>query len=247
MDSAQSATRAAVAGREVDQVRLLVTQATQRLLGDTISVTDEDWHGPSRLPNWTRAHVATHLARQAEALARLARGAVTGQPGVMYSSPEHRNAEIEAGAHRSGLELQIDLDKSANGLSDAFETIEQAGAWDAMVDLRGDQVPARVLPLARLLEVVLHHIDLDTGFGVSDVDQQTAEWLLEWSAFRLRNRKDFPALQLASESGFTVGVEGSGDATAVTGGSAELLGWLSGRSTAESLVGCDGVTLPPFL
>lgn len=247
MNSAQSPTVPAVAGADVDEVRLLVTTATQRLLGDTISVTDEDWHSASRLPGWTRAHLATHLARQADALVRVAQGAIGGQPQAMYGSAEQREAEIEAGAHRGGLELQVDLDKSANALSDAFERVEQADAWDTPVQLRGgQQVPARLLPLARLCEVVLHHIDLDTGFGVSDIDQRTADWLLEWCAFRLRNRNDFPALQLTSDSGFTLRVGSVGEATVVTGGSAELLAWLAGRGTGESLSGTEGVTVPAF-
>jgi len=29
------------------------------LLGDTILVSDEEWRAPSRLPDWTRGHVAT--------------------------------------------------------------------------------------------------------------------------------------------------------------------------------------------
>ena len=59
------------AAEELDRLRGLVTTATQRLLGDTISVSDADWNAPSRLPEWTRGHVATHLARQADGLTRL--------------------------------------------------------------------------------------------------------------------------------------------------------------------------------
>ena len=34
------------AGTQLERLRGLVTAATQRLLGDTISVSDEDWRGP---------------------------------------------------------------------------------------------------------------------------------------------------------------------------------------------------------
>ena len=85
----------------------------------------------------------------------------------MYASPEQRAAEIEAGAGRTGLELQIDLDTSAGRLDQAFEALDEADAWDAVVELRGGlQVPARLLPLARLLEVVIHHVDLDIGYEI---------------------------------------------------------------------------------
>ena len=63
-------------------------------------------------------------------------------------------------------------------------------------------MPARLLPLARLLEVVVHHVDLDIGFEFADIENTTAEWLLEWSAFRVRSREEFPRLDLTSDSGF---------------------------------------------
>jgi maleylpyruvate isomerase len=50
------------AATQLETLRGLVTTATQRLLGDTIAVSDEDWRGPSRLPDWSRGHVATHIA-----------------------------------------------------------------------------------------------------------------------------------------------------------------------------------------
>ena len=90
----------------------------------------------------------------------------------------------------------------------------------------GMQVPARLLPLARLLEVVIHHVDLDIGYEITDIDTQTAEWLLEWCAFRLRDRDDFPRLQLTSETGVTTTVGSVGEPLAVSGSSAHLLGWL---------------------
>ena len=90
-------------------------------------------------------------------------------------------------------------------------------------------MPARLLPLARLLEVVVHHVDLDIGFEVADIDDATAEWLLEWCAFRLRSRDEFPRLDLVSDSGFTIALGSAGEPTAVSGTSANLLGWLMSR------------------
>jgi maleylpyruvate isomerase len=105
---------------QLETVRSLVTHATQRLLGDTIAVSDEEWRSPSRLPNWTRSHVATHLARNADAIRRLAEWARTGERQEMYASADQRESEILEGAARSALDLQIDLDTSAGKLADAF-------------------------------------------------------------------------------------------------------------------------------
>jgi maleylpyruvate isomerase len=238
---------ASSATTQLETLRGLVRTATQRLLGDTILVTDDQWRAPSRLPDWTRGHVATHLARHADAIVRLARWARTGERHDMYPSPEHRVNEIEAGAGRSGLDLQIDLDTSAGRLSSAFDELDAADTWDGVVEMRGGlQVPARLLPLPRLLEVVIHHVDLDIGYEITDIDTQTAEWLLEWCSFRLQDRDDFPSLRLTSDSGFTLAVGSVGEPVAVTGSSANLLGWLTRRTNASAVTGAGGLQLPAF-
>jgi maleylpyruvate isomerase len=236
------------AAEQQERLRGLVTMATQQLLGDTIAVSDDDWHAPSRLPEWTRAHVASHIARQADGLGRLVEWARTGERQDMYASPEQRASEIEAGAGRSGLELQIDLDTSAGALESAFERLEEEQAWDAVVELRGGiQVPARLLPLTRLLEVAIHHVDLDVGYEVTDIDPQTAEWLLEWCAFRLKDRDDFPKLTLTSDSGFTIALGNAGaEPIAISGTSPNLLGWLMNRVGASAVSGDEGLHIPAF-
>ena len=52
----------------METVRKRKLEATQRLLGDTIGMDEDQWRAPSLLPGWTRAHVAVHLARGADAL-----------------------------------------------------------------------------------------------------------------------------------------------------------------------------------
>jgi maleylpyruvate isomerase len=238
---------ASPAATQLGTLRQLVRTATQRLLGDTISVSDDEWRAPSRLPDWTRGHVATHIARHADAICRLTEWARTGDRQDMYASPEHRASDIEAGSGRSGLDLQIDLDTSAGNLSSAFEELDAADAWDAVVEMRGGvRVPARLLPLARLLEVTIHHVDLDIGYEINDIDGQTAEWLLEWCSFRLGSREEFPKVQVTSDSGFTMAIGSFGEPVAVSGSSADLLGWLMGRTDASTVKGSDGLQLPPF-
>ena len=231
----------------LEKLRGLVIIATQRLLGDTINVTDEDWHRPSVLPEWNRAQVATHIARQADALCRLAEWARTGEEQPMYNSPAQRSSEIDEGRDRSALDLQIDLDTSASRLMEAFAALDESGGWDTPVELRGGtRVPARLLPLARLLEVVMHHVDLDIGYGMGDIDNSTAEWLLEWCSFRLRDRDEFPKLELTSESGFTITLGSSGEARPIRGTSANLLGWLMNRVGPDAVTGDAGLKLPAF-
>ena len=235
----------AYGGLPVDELRGLVTHATQHLLGDTIEVSDEQWRGPSRLPGWTLGHVATHVARQAGALDRLISAARAGQHVAMYA-PGQRESEIEEGAARSGLDLQIDLDTSAGALTGAFEGVQSDGAWDRLVELRGGlQAPLRFLPLARLGEVVLHHVDLGIGFEVAHIDPPTADRLLQWVALRMAARTDFAPVRVHTPSGDALVGAGPGAPAEVSGSSAEVLGWLTGRSGPERVAGAAGIELPP--
>jgi maleylpyruvate isomerase len=246
-DGGASAEAGAAPGDQLSTVLGLLAHHTQQLLGDTIRLADEQWREPSRLPGWSRAHVATHLARQADALRRLTTGARRGEPGQMYPDAATRGAEIEAGAGRSGLELQIDLDTAASALGTDFDALAAADAWGTEVELRGGQrTPARLLPLARLNEVVLHHVDLDVGFEVTDVSAVAAGWLLEWCAFRLRTDDAFPRLTLHPDEDGVIEVGGAGGAVTVSGPADRLLGWLTGRGADDGLTGADGVRLPGF-
>ena len=240
-------TRSGAPTDQDETLRGLVTTATQRLLGDTITVPEQAWREPSRLPGWSRGHVATHIARNADGIVRLTEWARSGERQDMYVSAERREADVEDGSVRSGLDLQIDLDTTAGRLGDAFEAMDQDEAWDAVVELRGGlRVPARLLPLTRLLEVVIHHADLDIGYEISDIEQSTAEWLLEWCAFRLRSRDEFPRLDLTSDSGFRIEVGSAGQPIAISGSSANLLGWLMSRVDSSAVQGDEGLKLPAF-
>ncbi|MGO4956399.1 maleylpyruvate isomerase family mycothiol-dependent enzyme [Luteococcus sp. Sow4_B9] len=220
-------------------------EATQALLGDTIAIPEEDWHGPSRLPGWTRAHVATHLARNADGLRRVALGLLEHRPNRMYPDERARMRELELGSRRSGLELQIDLDTSAGQLNDTLNYLMEADITDPVEVRPGSWMPAHHLPVARLNEVVLHRIDLAHGFTAADVDADIAQWLLEWNCRRIGERPDFPSLWVASSTGVTARI-GNPDQTPLTvhGSDASLLGWLTSRADGTGISGADSIVLP---
>ena len=62
--------------------------AHQALLRTARKLRNADIARPSRLPDWSRGHVATHIARQADGLVRLTEWARTGQRQDMYASAE---------------------------------------------------------------------------------------------------------------------------------------------------------------
>jgi hypothetical protein len=62
----------------------------------------------------------------------------------------------------------------------------------------------------------------------------------------LRDREGFPELQLTSDSGLTTAVGSVGEPVPISGSSANLLGWLLGRTDASAITGGTGLRLPAF-
>ncbi|CEI23250.1 Hypothetical protein PFCIRM512_06615 [Propionibacterium freudenreichii] len=210
-------------------IRLRKLEATQRLLGDTIAIDERSWQEPCHLPGWTRAHVATHLARNADAFTRVAAGMMTGINTPLYISERERFNDIERGSERRGLDLQVDLDTSAGRL---YHGLDELGDIDGsrLVEISpGRKLRIDLLPLARLREVALHHVDLACGFTVLDMDDDIARWVLEWTCYWIGDDPRLAPLQIESTSGFHTRLGGTGRPTAVGGSDALLLGWLTNR------------------
>ena len=233
------------ANQEPSDVLDLLDRATGRLLGTTITLSDEQWRAPSLLSSWSRGHVATHVARQADALRRLVDGALDGVPATMYDSNEARDAEIAAGADRTGEELHTDLDTSAAALTESFDRIGAAGLWEASVTLRGGTpAPVHLLPSGRLTEVVLHHVDLDTGSDLESWDAPTLDAVLAWVAVRLGLRVEEPFEVVTNDARHRFGPSNRA-APEVVGEVATVLAWVTGRSTTVPQ-GASGISLPPL-
>jgi maleylpyruvate isomerase len=94
----------------------LLRSATADLVHSIGGLSDADVRAPSRLPGWTRGHVLTHLARNADGGTRLLTWARTGIPGYEYESLAARAAEIEQGADRPAAVLAADVRGSADAL-----------------------------------------------------------------------------------------------------------------------------------
>lgn len=145
-----------------------IDAAVERLLTTAGRLTDADVRPPSLLPGWTRAHVLTHLARGAEALRNLLVWARTGVETPAYPSREARDADIEAGAGRSSAELLADLSLTAGVFRAEVDAMPDE-AWSAMVAAPGlPDFPAEEVLVRRLVELELHHVDLDIGYGPAD-------------------------------------------------------------------------------
>ncbi len=220
----------------VDDVHRWKADATQRLLGYTIGISDAAWHEPTALPGWSRAHVATHLARGADYLTQVVTAVSAGRPQPRRPAAAERRAALEAGADRTGLELQIDLDTSAGALQAAIDGVTY---WTSPVLLHGRKLILAALPLSRLHEVCIHHVDLDWGYSPDAIDPDAAAWLLRWVLDLLQDA-ELPALRIEGES-LSAELGSGGTPRQVAGSDARLWAWLSGRLPASGVSGADGL------
>lgn len=229
----------------IDPLRDLasVREATERLLTAAAKLDDSAVTGPSRLPGWSRGHVLAHLARNADALVNV----LEGRP--MYPSAEARDADIERDAPRPLAAQLADVRDSA----DRFQALSAACAdWNRTVELRnGVTDTAARLPFRRLIEVELHHVDLDIGYELEDLDEEFTGREIGFLAQRFTGRGDVPPTRVVAtgEHGreWQTGGE-NGDPVTVSGPAPALLGWLAGRRDGTGLdtAGAMLLTLPPL-
>ena len=232
-----------------------IGEATDRLLASAAALTDVTAAEPSLLPGWTRGHVLTHVARNADGLGNLLRWARTGIKTPMYASREARRAAIEAGAGRPAAELTADVRAAA--IAFAAEAASLPGeAWAAQVQmLAGAPFAARGVLGWRLREVEIHHVDLGTGYRPADWPAEFVAGNLPEVAGEFAGRNDVPPCLLQPDGGgsgpLRIGPEQPGTPVmSVHGPPTTLLAWLLGRDDGSGLrvAGGDAVlpVLPPW-
>ena len=204
---------------------VLLAHETGLLIRTAQTLDDESLREASLCEGWTRAHVLSHLARNADGLGNLVSWAITGTPLAMYASPGAREADIAAGSTRGAREIVTDLRESAERFASAAPGL--AGPPEAAeVEMRtGRKVLGGQLPTLRLLEVVFHHVDLDAGYTFADADPGFVRRSIGNSVIRMNASSQRPSVMLRNDSGNTWSL---GESTQeVTGTNAALLLWLA--------------------
>lgn len=213
-----------------------MARATDRLLATVDAFSDADVRVPSGLPGWTRAHVLTHVARNADAVANLAHWARTGEERPMYAGgADGRNAAIQEGAGLHIGDLRLDIDESAERLLAAFAGFSADGLAREVEAMRGAKFAGGELPNLRLREVEIHHVDLAAAYTSADWSPAFAAHALDIAAPQFVARGDCPASALHGPDGRVWALGGAGPT--LSGPTQELAAWLVGRS--------DGATLTP--
>jgi maleylpyruvate isomerase len=210
-----------------------IDRATQRVIATAGDLGDPA--APSLLPGWSRGHVLTHLARNADGMVNLLTWARTGVVTPQYPSWDARTADIEAGARRPLAELIVDVRDSAARFAEAASELP-AEAWSVELDLKNGPAPAALVPWRRLREVEVHHVDLGAAYAPRDWPEAFAHRLLHEVAGGL----DGVSCTLRPASLGHPVIIGTGEGPSVGGPAYALAAWLAGRSTG------DGLTVDPI-
>jgi maleylpyruvate isomerase len=211
---------------ELDWLR----SGTSLLTGQVAALSDEQILLPCALPGWTRAHLLTHLARNADALGNLVHWAATGIETPMYSGGSaQREADIEADAARPPEVIRHDVIEAADRLDRALGALP-AEAWTREVrSAQGQQIVATRIPWLRVREVWIHTVDLGTDVTFADFPPDLTAALIDEVRQALTSRPGCP------------------DLTVISGPAPALLGWLIGRTDGTGLTPDPLPELPAWL
>lgn len=208
---------------------------TGMLLATTDSLSEEELRGPSKCEGWTRAHMVTHVARNADAFCNLVEWARTGVEKPGYASRQVRDQEIEDGAKRPGAEIKADARAACERFAQVAPQLRGELASDE-VQIGSGPVPPHSLLAVRMTEVLVHHDDVDTVWTLDEADPDAQLDVLEEAVRRLKTRDDIPAFSLRTleKDEWTFGEGGP----LVRGERAGVIAWVTRHVTDG--VTCDG-------
>lgn len=169
----------------------------------------EDVRSPTNLPDWSRGHVLTHLARNADSIVYRLEAMTRGELVPQYEGgAEGRAAAIEEGAARPADEIVADLVAACDRLDALFLDLpDEVWSTQVLAGIGTNKVPATRLALARWREVEIHHVDLGLDYTAEQWPLALVERILPDVLHDLPARTD----------------------------AAQLLAWATGRGPAPDL------------
>lgn len=199
--------------------------------------SDADVAAPSLCEGWTRGHVLTHLARNADGISDTLSGALRGEIVQRYpGGTDARNKAIEDGAHRPFAALVADVRDSADRLDRVLGAVGDADGW-GLPTANGD--PAEVWVSRRWREVEIHRVDLDTDYTPDRWPPlfvtETLGELADTLSARAQGAVRVSVIEEGSLAPDLVGMRwstGDGAPEEVRGPDWAVLAWLAGRGRA---------------
>lgn len=197
-------------------------ESHQRLLQSLDSLTDDQCREPSALPGWTRGHVLSHLARNAESHVHVLQCAARGEVGEQYvGGAKARKEGIESHAHDSAELLVGAVRKSIYALEGQWAATNSEGWQGHGINSAGASIAMSDIVFLRWREVEVHHADLALTFTFGNwnstyVRMELDRQVMMWRASKPMGLTPVPkiALQLSPN---------------------ERLAWFLGRTEVEGL------------
>jgi maleylpyruvate isomerase len=153
-----------VAAQDLAELVRAAAGAHRRMWGSATRMTDGDCRGRSLLPGWSRSHVLTHWARNADGQSRMLLAAMRGVVARQYPGGDaQREADIEAGAARPVRLVLEDARAAIDRIEDVWRRMPP-DAWSRPTAARVGPRPAWMSVWARWRETEIHHVDLDVGY-----------------------------------------------------------------------------------
>ena len=148
---------------------------------------------PSLCEGWSRGHVLTHVARNADGLASLVvRGHRRHRRDDVRQPRRPRRRHRRRGRPPSPPRLVADVEAHRRpSLAGPSPAEPRARPPPAGAHPPGSSSARAKIPFMRLREVVFHHVDLDAGFSFADVEPEVRAFLEE-EVRRLREACDPP-------------------------------------------------------
>ncbi|HEV7761603.1 MAG TPA: maleylpyruvate isomerase family mycothiol-dependent enzyme [Acidimicrobiales bacterium] len=180
-----------------DAERLDLFRRGEAFLLDALAgLSDEELLAPCRLEGWSRRHLVSHLARNADALGNLLAWARTGVETPMYGSADERASRIDEDAQRPPDVIRTDALAASARLVVAVAALPDP-AWDAPVrTARNRPIDAGEVPWMRIRESWVHTVDLDVGLTFADVPTTVVDALLAEVTAGLADHPACPPLLL---------------------------------------------------
>jgi maleylpyruvate isomerase len=215
------------------------TEAHRRMEASASRVTEDGCRGPSLLPGWSRGHVLTHWARNADGQSRMLLAAMRGEIAEQYPGGDgRRESDIEAGAARPARLILSDVRTAIGQIEDVWRRMPP-GAWSRPTAARIGPRPAWMSVWARWRETEIHHVDLNAGYAHGHWPDEFVNLMLPRVTPTLATRlneeitvqvettdRDPPAT--ATTAGTT------GEPVTVRGPASAVLCWLLGRASAAA-------------
>lgn len=222
------------------EVWAYVLDGHERLRIALADLTEGKERGPSRLPDWTRAHVLSHIEGIGRALTRQARYALKGELIEVYDGGRPaRDAGIEAGAVRNAAELTAAVTATLAEAETVWGSVGDAD-WDRPVRYRDGDLLGALHCWWRELEV--HTVDVNLETRSAAWPRELCLHLFDFLAPRAPAgltlvESDGPVRHTFGAAGGGAAEDGAGRGPVVRGRLTDLTAWLAGRQPHQRLDG----------